>query len=152
VIAVGTTTICLSRSDETFSRDEEAHMSEAGATEGPDPMKAVADAMEAAVEAAKEGASDAVEAAGRALPVAGGVLSKLAYNTCYTISYGVVFPSVLLARSVPQNNAMVNGLVDGAKAAMDMVGEMRSKNGPSAAGTGTATGQGGEHPDAPAVS
>jgi hypothetical protein len=152
VIAVGTTTICFSRSDERLTGDEEAPMSEAGATEGPDPLKAVADAMEAAVEAAKEGAADAREAAERALPVAGGMLSKLAYNTCYTISYGVVFPSVLLARSVPQNNAVVNGLVDGARAAMDLVGEMRSKNGPPAGGTDQATGHGGEQSGTPPAS
>jgi hypothetical protein len=81
--------------------------------------------MEKAVEKVKEGAADAREAAARALPEANNLLTKLAYNTCYAVSYGVVFPSVLIARSVPQNNALVHGLVDGAHAAMDMVDEMK---------------------------
>jgi hypothetical protein len=100
-------------------------MSEAEATAGTDPLQAVADAMERAVEAAREGAADARDAAARALPEASGLASKLAYNACYAISYGVVFPSVLLARSIPQDNAIVHGLVDGAHAAVDMVDEMR---------------------------
>jgi hypothetical protein len=100
-------------------------MSEASVSENSDPLKAVADAMEAAVEAAKEGAAEAREAAGSALPVASGLLSRFAYNACYSISYGVVFPTVLLARSIPPDNALVNGLVDGARAALDLVDEMK---------------------------
>src|SRR4051812_27216753 len=100
-------------------------MSEAGVTPGPEPLQAVADAMEKAVEAARGGASEAREAAARALPEANSLLSKLAYNPCYAVSYGVVFPSVLLARSVPQNNAVVHGLIDGAHAAFDLVDEMK---------------------------
>ena len=90
-------------------------MSEAGAAENSDPLKAVADAMEAAVEAAKEGAADAREIGRADAPGRGtGCSRTFAYKTCYAISYGVVFPSVLLARSVPQDNALVHGLVDGA--------------------------------------
>jgi hypothetical protein len=100
-------------------------MSEAGVTPGPDPMQAVADAMERAVEAAREGVADARDAAARALPEANSLVSKLAYNACYAVSYGVVFPSVMLARSVPQNNALVHGLIDGAHAAIDLVDEMK---------------------------
>jgi hypothetical protein len=96
-------------------------------TTNPDPLKAVADAMEAAVEAAREGATDARETASRVLPVAGNWLSKAAYKTSYAVSYGVVFPSVLLAKSVPQDNALVHGLIDGARAAIDMVDEMKGK-------------------------
>lgn len=108
-------------------------MTEGEVTSGPDPLKAVADAMEAAVEAAKEGVADARESAERAFPVASGMLSKLAYNACYGISYGVVFPAVFVAKSVPQDNALVHGLIDGAKAAMDMVDEMKKVEGPSGA-------------------
>lgn len=107
-------------------------MSEAGITGNPDPLKAVADAMEAAVEAAKEGVADARESAEKALPVASGMMAKFAYNACYALSYGVVFPSVLLARSVPQDNALVHGLIDGARAAMDMVDEMKVEGAASA--------------------
>ena len=54
-------------------------------------------------------------------------VSRFVYTTCYTVSYGVVFPSVLLARSIPKNNPIVHGLIDGAHAATDMVEEMRKR-------------------------
>jgi hypothetical protein len=127
-------------------------MSEAGAAENPDPLKAVADAMEAAVEAAREGAADARETAERALPVAGTMLAKFAYNTCYAVSYGVVFPSVLLARSIPHDNALVHGLVDGARAAADMVEEMKARHETSLIESGPALTQENEPPATPAVS
>ncbi len=127
-------------------------MSEAGATENPDPLKAVADAMEAAVEAAKEGAADARETAERMLPVASTMMAKFAYKTCYAISYGVVFPSVLLAKSVPQDNAMIHGLVDGARAAIDLVEEMKIKNESPQIEANDAISSQGEHPITPAVS
>lgn len=127
-------------------------MSEAGAAENPDPLKAVADAMEAAVEAAKEGAADARETAERVLPVAGTMLAKFAYNTCYAISYGVVFPSVLLARSVPHDNALVHGFVDGARAAADLVEEMKARHQTPLAGSGQALPQESEPPATPAAS
>jgi hypothetical protein len=127
-------------------------MAEAGAVENSDPLKAVADAMEAAVEAAKEGAADARETAERMMPAAGTMLATFAYKTCYAISYGVVFPSVLLARSVPQDNALVHGLIDGARAAKDMVEEMKVRNAMTHVESGPALTPEGEHPAAPAVS
>jgi hypothetical protein len=102
-------------------------MSEAEVTGTHDPLKTVADALEAAVQAAKDGATNAREAAAEYLPESGSLLSKVAYNTCYAISYGLVFPSVLLAHSIPQNNAFVHGLIDGAHAARDMAAEMKNK-------------------------
>ena len=127
-------------------------MSEAEATEKNDPLKAVADAMEAAVEAAKEGAADARETAERVLPVAGTMFAKFAYNTCYAISYGVVFPSVLLAKSVPHDNALVHGLIDGARAAVDMVEEMKARNDTPQVESGHTIAQEPEQPATPAVS
>jgi hypothetical protein len=102
-------------------------MSETEVSEAHDPLKTVADALEAAVQAAKDGADHAREAATNLLPEAGSMWSQIAYKTCYAISYGVVFPSVLLAQSIPPNNAFVHGLVDGAHAAKDMVSEMKTK-------------------------
>ena len=102
-------------------------MSEAELTGTHDPLKTVADALEAAVQAAKDGATNAREAASEFLPESGNMLSKAAYNTCYAISYGLVFPSVLLAQTIPHNNALVHGLIDGAHAARDMVAEMKNK-------------------------
>ena len=92
-----------------------------------DPLKTVADAMEHAVEGIKEGFTDATARADKALPAVNRFVSRFVYTTCYTISYGVVFPSVLLARSIPKNNPIVHGLVDGAHAAVVMVDEMKKR-------------------------
>jgi hypothetical protein len=103
-------------------------MSESENSTVHDPLKSVAEALEAAAQAVKEGASDAQETAASLLPDSEHFLSQLAYRTCYAISYGIVFPSVLVARSIPKNNALVHGLIDGAQAARDMVDEMKAKN------------------------
>jgi hypothetical protein len=92
-----------------------------------DPLKTVADAMEHAVKAAREGAIDARAKVDEALPAVNRFVSRFVYTTCYTLSYGVVFPSVLVARSIPKDNPFVHGLVDGAHAALDMVDEMNRR-------------------------
>jgi hypothetical protein len=113
--------------------------------QGRDPLNAVADAMEAAVKGAKQGVSDAQAMAAEAVPAATKMVSNLVYKTCYGISYGVVFPSILLARSIPTDNAAVHGLIDGARAAMDMVHEMKGRSvGDSAAPHPAISGPGGE--------
>jgi len=89
-----------------------------------DPLQAVVDAMQAAVESAKEGAVAAQDQAARFLPQASRFASRFVYTTCYTVSYGVVFPSALIALSVPKDNAFVHGLIDGAHAARQKVDEM----------------------------
>jgi len=99
----------------------------AAEAEANDPLKSVADAMETALQAAKEGAADARARVDQALPAASQFLSRFVYTTCYTVSYGVVFPTVLIARSIPSNNAFVNGVVDGARAAMDAVEQVKTK-------------------------
>ena len=102
-------------------------MSETESTLKPDPLQSVADAMHAAVVAAKDGASAATTSVSNALPGLGGLLSRVAYHTSYAISYGVVFPTVFIARSIPQNNPLVHGLHDGANAAKDMISEIKAK-------------------------
>jgi hypothetical protein len=49
--------------------------------------------------------------------------SRLTYTTCYMISYGVVYAAVFLAKSLPQNNPIMEGLIDGGRAAFDAVNE-----------------------------
>ena len=92
-----------------------------------DPLKTVADALDIAVKAAKDGAVDAEVTAGQMLPAAGHFLSRFVYTTSYTLSYGVVFPAILIAKSMPANNAVVHGFVDGAKAANEMVYQMKNR-------------------------
>ena len=92
-----------------------------------DPLKTVAEALETAVQAARDGAADARATVDKVLPATSRFLSRFAYTTSYAISYGVVFPTVLLARSIPTNNAVVHGMVDGARAAADMVEQMKNR-------------------------
>ena len=49
-------------------------------------------------------AADAREAATRTWAATSLFASRFIYTTCYTVSYGVVFPVMLLARAIPQNN------------------------------------------------
>ncbi len=55
------------------------------------------------------------------IPAAGNILSRAMYTTSYGVSYGMIFPVLLMARAVPRENALVHGLADGAKAARDQV-------------------------------
>jgi hypothetical protein len=98
-----------------------------GEVSAADPPKSVADALETAVQAAKDGAADATSAVQKAIPAASRFLSRFVYTTSYTFSYGVVFPAVLIARSIPSDNALVRGLIDGARAASDTVDQWKSR-------------------------
>jgi hypothetical protein len=99
----------------------------AAKTASRDPLKTVADALDTAVKAAKDGAADAKATVGKMLPAAGHFVSRFVYTTSYTVSYGVVFPAMLLAKSIPSNNAVVHGLVDGASAASELVDQMKNR-------------------------
>ena len=71
---------------------------EAVITVGNDPLKSVADALDAAVQRAKGGVEDLRVTASGALPALNCFLSGLTYKTCYAVSYGMDFPTVLVAR------------------------------------------------------
>jgi hypothetical protein len=75
--------------------------------------------------AARDGAADAREAAERTWAATSRFVSRLVYTTCYSVSYGVVFPAVFLAHAIPSDNAAVRGLIDGARAAIDKVDQLR---------------------------
>jgi hypothetical protein len=92
-----------------------------------DPLKTVADALETAVQAARDGAADAKATVDKALPAASRFLSRFVYTTSYTFSYGIVFPTMLIAKSIPTNNAMVHGFIDGARAAVETVDQLKSR-------------------------
>jgi hypothetical protein len=106
-------------------------------TPSADPLRSAADAMALALQAAKDGAADAQERVDQMMPAIGGFVSRLTYTTCYAVSYGVVFPTLLVARAVPKDNAIVNGLVDGARAARDAIEGRQPES---------ATADGGDHP------
>jgi len=99
-------------------------MSETTSATNNNPLQSVADAMQAAVDSAKDGAIQAQEAAARVLPGVTRFASRFVYTSCYTLSYGFVFPTALLAMSIPSNNAFVQGMVDGSHAARQKVGDI----------------------------
>ncbi len=96
-----------------------------------DPMKSAADAVAMAFQAAREGASDAESKVNEMMPAIGGFISRLTYTTCYAVSYGIVFPTVLMARSVPKDNVLVQGLIDGAHSAQGRVAAFWDGSGPA---------------------
>ena len=104
----------------------------------PTPVTAVSGAMETAVQAARHGAADARAAVDRAAPAISQFVSRFVYTTSYSLSYGFVFPAVLLARAVPKDNALVHGLVDGARAAKDMVDDWQAQRAVSPAAEASA--------------
>ena len=77
----------------------------------------------------KEGAADAKESATNLLPDSEHFLSQLAYRTCYAISYGIVFPSVLVGTVDPAEQRAGSRPDQRAHAARDMVEEMKIKKG-----------------------
>jgi hypothetical protein len=95
-----------------------------GATQ--DPGQASSGALELVARAARDGAADAREAATRTWAATSLFASRFVYTTCYTVSYGVVFPVMFLACSIPQNNSAVRGLIDGAHAAMQKAEQCRA--------------------------
>jgi hypothetical protein len=99
-------------------------MSDPQAISSHDPIESTAGTLELVAQAAQRGAEDARVAAARTWTATGLFVSRLVYTTCYMISYGVVFPSVLLARAVPVNNAAVPGLIEGALAARHRIDEL----------------------------
>jgi len=99
-------------------------MSDPQAISSHDPIESTAGNLELVAQATQRGAEDARVAAARTWTATGLFVSGFVYRTCYIISYGVVFPSVLLARVVPVNNAAVRGLIEGAQAARHKVDEL----------------------------
>ncbi len=54
-------------------------------------------------------------------------VGKGMYNSAYGLAFGVTFPVLLLAKSIPQNNSIVWGFVDGARAASKYCDKMFSQ-------------------------
>jgi hypothetical protein len=88
------------------------------------PVKSSARAVGFVTKAARDGAGDARLAASRTWDAAGEIAAKCVYSACFTVSYGVVFPVMLLARMVPQNNEAVRAMIDGAHAAIRKVDQV----------------------------
>lgn len=91
------------------------------ATSSPDPLMDLAEALDAAVGFARDGAGRSGASIGDLAPAAGRLLSRAVYRASFAVSYGIVFPVALLAGAVPRRNAVVRGLIDGARASMGAV-------------------------------
>jgi hypothetical protein len=97
---------------------------------GEDPLTALADAMDAAVGVARDQADRARATIGDFVPAAGRFLSRVVYRASYVVSFGVAFPAVLFASAIPTGNAVVHGLIDGARAARVALQERKAGAGP----------------------
>jgi hypothetical protein len=99
-------------------------MSDISSESNQEPINSAAGALELARRAVHDGATDARDAAAKAWVAGSRFASRFVYTTCYTVSYGVVFPTTLLARAIPRDNAAVQGLIDGAHAARERAGQV----------------------------
>ncbi len=103
-------------------------MSELHEVSTPSPVASAARGLDLVTQAARDGAADARLAAERMWEASGRFTARLVYTTCYTASYGVVFPAVLLARAIPRNNEAVRGLIDGAHDAIRKADQVLGKS------------------------
>ncbi|HWO99310.1 MAG TPA: hypothetical protein VNL74_01615 [Methylococcus sp.] len=106
-------------------------MAETQETGTADPAKNENEALKSISDAMREAAQDAAEDAAKVREKLANVdvgrsLARLAYTTSYMVSYGIVYGSVFIARSIPQDNPIVEGFIDGARAAMDALEEART--------------------------
>lgn len=68
-------------------------------------------------QAMESGIADARATVEEAWPKITEAIGKGAYHSAYSVAFGVAFPILLVAKVIPQNNCIVWGFVDGAKAA-----------------------------------
>src|SRR5438874_2358357 len=90
-------------------------------TDAAEPLRSAREAVGSAIETVRHGASDAQERIIGFMPTLGQFVGRVAYTSGYGLSYGIVFPVMLVARIVPMNNALGHGLRDGASAARERV-------------------------------
>ena len=103
-----------------------AESTAAAGLDSSDPLKSVADALETAFQAVKNGSTHATAAAENALPAATRFVAHLAYTTSYTLTFGVVFPSMMIAKSIPADNAIIRGITDGAHDAIEKIDGLKA--------------------------
>src|SRR5512139_4113630 len=94
--------------------------------EESDPLRSISDAMRDAINTATEDATKAREKLREAGAGVGNSVSRFAYTSSYMVSYGIVYATVFVARSIPQDNPIVQGCLDGGRAAMDALNEAKS--------------------------
>jgi hypothetical protein len=99
-------------------------MSDKHTTTHENSIASVGGTLDLMRQGACSGAADARAAAERAWASSSLFVRRFVYTASYTVSYGVVFTSVLLTSSIPKDNAAVRGLIDGARAARRKVDDV----------------------------
>ena len=69
-----------------------------------------------------EHAAEAQDTASEAGYSALQTMSRMIYSGSYALAYGVVYATVFIAQSLPQENPVMHGFRDGGRAAMDELG------------------------------
>lgn len=69
--------------------------------------------------ALESGIADARASVEETWPKITEAMGKGVYNSAYGLAFGLSFPVLLIAKTIPQNNCIVWGFIDGAKAASD---------------------------------
>jgi len=82
-------------------------------------IHSIADAMREAAQTASEHAAKVRQSASDAAPKALESISHAFYMGSYVLAYGVVYATVFVARSLPQENPVMRGFYDGGQAAMN---------------------------------
>src|SRR5215510_9457393 len=82
-------------------------------------MHSIADAMRNAAATATEHAAKVRQSASEAGPKALEGISRAVYTSSYILAYGVVYATVFICQSLPQENPIMRGFRDGGQAAMD---------------------------------
>ena len=95
--------------------DEIAKTAEADET----VILSIPDAMREAAATAPEHGTRVKQAASKAGPKALETVSQMFYTGSYVLAYGVVYATVFVAHSLPQDNPIMRGFRDGGKAAVD---------------------------------
>lgn len=91
------------------------------------PTSSVCSLITTTKTAMQDGIADARATVEEAWPKVTEAVNKGIYNLAYGLAFGVTFPVVLVAKSVPQNNCLVWGFIDGAKSAKAAVKRLDAK-------------------------
>ena len=97
-------------------------MAVTAATAHEPATKSASAATRDSARALSEHAADAQDTASEAGYSALQTISRMIYNGSYALAYGVVYATVFIAQSLPQENLVMHGFRDGGQAAMDELG------------------------------
>jgi hypothetical protein len=92
-----------------------------------DPLQAIAEAMALAADAMGDDNSKGGTTMESTIAGTTSFISRFTYSLFYFTSYGVVFPTMFVASTVPGLGQVAAGLVEGANAASDAVNKRKAK-------------------------